>query len=100
MDVPSGTVILWLGSAASIPTGWTKYTSAVGRIARGTPTGQSLLVLRAKMPLPILIIWAACLRAVRILTEALNLTIQVHRFPHLEQADLFLLFLQAPLTPL
>lgn len=41
MDVPSGTVILWLGSAASIPTGWTKYTSAVGRIARGTPTGQS-----------------------------------------------------------
>lgn len=41
MDVPSGTVILWLGSAANIPAGWTKYTSAVGRFVRGTPAGQS-----------------------------------------------------------
>ena len=41
MDVPSGTIILWLGSAASIPAGWTKYTSAVGRFVRGTPAGQS-----------------------------------------------------------
>jgi hypothetical protein len=41
MDVPSGTVILWTGTAANIPTGWTKYTSAVGRFVRGTPAGQS-----------------------------------------------------------
>ena len=41
MEMPSGTVILWLGSAANIPAGWTKYTSAVGRFVRGTPAGQS-----------------------------------------------------------
>jgi len=41
MEMPSGTVILWMGSAENIPAGWTKYTSAVGRFVRGTPAGQS-----------------------------------------------------------
>jgi len=42
MDVPSGTVILWLGSAANIPAGWTKYSATVGRFIRGVPYGQSV----------------------------------------------------------
>jgi len=42
MDVPSGTVVLWMGSADSIPAGWTKYSATVGRFIRGVPTGQSV----------------------------------------------------------
>jgi len=41
MEMPSGTVILWLGSAANIPAGWTKYTKSVGRFIRGTPSGEN-----------------------------------------------------------
>jgi len=42
MDVPSGTVVLWMGSAESIPTGWAKYSATVGRFIRGVPAGQSV----------------------------------------------------------
>ena len=41
MEMPSGTVILWLGSAANIPAGWTKYTKSVGRFIRGTPSREN-----------------------------------------------------------
>jgi len=36
-DLPSGTVMLWLGSAASIPAGWQAYTAANGKFIRGVP---------------------------------------------------------------
>jgi len=42
MDVPSGTVVLWMGSAETIPDGWVKYSATVGRFIRGVPTGQSV----------------------------------------------------------
>lgn len=42
MDVPSGTVVLWMGSAATIPAGWTEYSATVGRFIRGVPAGQSV----------------------------------------------------------
>jgi hypothetical protein len=42
MDVPSGTVVLWFGSAASIPAGWTKYAATVGRFVRGVPAGGTV----------------------------------------------------------
>ena len=42
MEVPSGTVVLWFGSAASIPAGWTKYAATVGRFVRGVPAGEAV----------------------------------------------------------
>ena len=42
MNVPTGTVVLWMGSAESIPTGWAKYSATVGRFIRGVPAGQSV----------------------------------------------------------
>jgi len=40
-ELPSGTVLLWLGDAASIPTGWQAYTAANGKFIRGVPEGGS-----------------------------------------------------------
>lgn len=39
--LPSGTVLLWLGDAASIPTGWQIYEATIGKFIRGVPEGGS-----------------------------------------------------------
>jgi len=41
-SLPSGTVMLWLGTAASIPAGWQAYTAANGKFIRGVPAGGTV----------------------------------------------------------
>ena len=41
IELPSGTIMLWLGSATSIPAGWQIYTAAIGKLIRGVPSGGS-----------------------------------------------------------
>ncbi len=42
MDLPIGTVILWVNSPTTIPDGWEIYTAAVGKFVRGVPSGGTV----------------------------------------------------------
>jgi len=42
-DIPVGTIILWYGTQASIPVGWSYYSSAAGKLVAGATVASTVV---------------------------------------------------------